>query len=483
MADGDEFDAVVARVRERVTPDPEERARLRRVVGELRDRTERAVDDLPVATDAVDVVQVGSTARDTWLSGERDVDLFVRFPPDLDRADLQRYGLQVGHAVLPDGREEYAEHPYVHGEHEGFAVDLVPCYAVADATEIKSSVDRTPFHTRYLAERIDAETAGKIRVAKQFLSGVGVYGSDLQTRGFSGYLTELLVLAYGGFRGFVAAAADWHPPVELDPAEHGRGPETASPPARDGDAADSQFDDPLVVVDPTDPGRNVAAVCEASSVARLQHSARELLSTPRDSLFESADPEPLSAAAVRDAFADRGTTPVAVRFDAPDVVDDQLYPQLAKSLDGLAGGLDRRGFDVLRSAAWADETAVLLVELEVAARPAVERHEGPPVHVREHAEEFYGTYADDPDVYGPFVDGDRYVVERERPFETAAGFLHSDAVLDVALGVRVEDALTEGYDVLVGDEVADLAGEFATELARYVDPKPFQFSVAFSSTP
>jgi len=472
MAD-DEFDAVVERVRERVTPDGEERARLRRVVGELRDRTERAVDDLPVTTDAVDVVQVGSTARDTWLSGERDVDLFVRFPPDIDRDDLQRYGLEVGHAVLPDGREEYAEHPYVHGEYGGFAVDLVPCYAVANATELQSSVDRTPFHTQYLAERIDAETAGEVRVAKQFLSGVGVYGSDLRTRGFSGYLTELLVLEYGGFRGFVAAGADWHPPVELDPEGHGPTRGTASPSrAEGGDAADSQFDDPLVVVDPTDPGRNVAAVCAASSVARLQHSARELLSAPRDSLFEPADPEPLSVAEVRDAFADRTTTPVAVRFDVPDVVDDQLYPQLAKSLDGVAGGLDRRGFDVLRSAAWADETAVLLVELEVAARPAVERHEGPPVHVREHAEGFYGTYADDPDVYGPFVDGDRYVVERERTFETAAGFLHSDAVLDVALGARIGDALSGSYDVLVGDEVADLAGEFDTELARYLDPEP-----------
>ena len=370
---GDEFDAVVGRVRERVRPDRDERERLRRVVAALRDRTEAAVADLPVDAGAVEIVQVGSTARDTWLSGERDVDLFVCFPPDLERAELESYGLEVGHAVLPDGHEEYAEHPYVRGEYDGFAVDLVPCYAVDDATATQSAVDRTPFHTRYLAERMDAFDEGEddaadrpiadeIRVAKRFLTGIGVYGSDLRTRGFSGYLTELLVLEYGDFRAFVEAAADWHPPVELDPGDHAR----------------ESFDDPLVVIDPTDPERNVAAVCTDEAVATLQHYARELLADPRESLFDPADPDPLSAADVRERFADRGTTPIAVRFDAPEVVEDQLYPQLAKSLDGLAGELDRRGFDVLRSAAWAGEWAVLLFELEVADRPAVERHGGRP---------------------------------------------------------------------------------------------------------
>ncbi|QLH84580.1 CCA tRNA nucleotidyltransferase [Halosimplex pelagicum] len=457
----DEFDAVVERVRERVTPDDEERERLDRVVDDLRERARDAVADLPVDAD---VIQVGSTARDTWLAGDRDVDLFVSFPTEIDRADLESYGLKVGHSVLPDGHEEFAEHPYVKGTYEGFDVDLVPCYAVADATAIRSAVDRTPFHTEYLAERIDADLASEVRVAKRFLTGIGVYGSDLRTRGFSGYLTELLVHEYGGFRQFVEAAAEWHPPVKLDPEGHGR----------------ETFDDPLVVIDPTDPERNVAAVCSPEAVARLQHYARDLLADPRPALFVPDDPEAVDADAVVAAFERRGTAPVAVRFDAPDIVDDQLYPQLDRSLEGLVGELDRRGFDVLRSAAWADETVVLFAELEVAERPAVERHEGPPVHVRDHAEGFYDAYADEaaaPDdgtagTYGPFLDGDRYVVERPREFRTAVGLLESDAVFDVALGARVETAMDEGYAVLAGDEVGALADEFGVELARYLDPRP-----------
>ena len=470
----DEFDAVVSRVRQRVAPDGAERQRLQRAAATVIERARDAVADLPVEAE---VFQVGSTARGTWTAGDRDVDVFVAFPPDLERARLEEYGLEVGHTVLPEGHEEYAEHPYVVGEVDGYAVDLVPCYAVSDATAIQSAVDRTPFHTRYLADRLDDDLAGEVRVTKQFLKGIGVYGSDLRTRGFSGYLTELLTVEYGSFRTFVEAAADWQPPVRFDPESHGA----------------TEFDDPLVVVDPTDPERNVAAVCSAANVARLQHYARELLAEPRESLFETSEPLTYDGEQVAAAVERRETTPIAVQFPRPDIVDDQLWPQLRKSLSGLTEELDRRGFEVFRSTALAsdraggsnnphatdgetesDDTdmAVLLVELSVARRPAVERHEGPPVHVREHAGGFYDAYADDPDVAGPYIDGDRYVVERAREFRTAAAFVDSDALLDVRLGPHVESALEAGYEVLVGDDIAGLADRFGADLASYFEPRP-----------
>jgi len=455
-ADAGSVAAVVERVRERVDPDAEERERMREVAAALTERAEAAAGELPVA---VDVVQVGSTARGTWISGDRDVDLFVRFPPEVDREQLEEWGLAVGHEVLPDGREEYAEHPYVKGEFRGFDVDCVPCYRVASATDIRSAVDRTPFHTLYLEERLDEELAGEVRVTKQFLKGVGAYGSDLARRGFSGYLTELLVLEYGGFREFLAAAAEWRPPVVLDPEDH----------------AERSFDDPLVVVDPTDPERNVAAVCSATNVARVQHHARAFLAAPTLARCLPSERDALAAAGVGGHVRRRGTTPDAVAFTPPDVVDDQLWPQLRRSLSGVADDLDRRGFDVLRSAAFADddrERAALFVELEVAERPDIQRHEGPPVHVADHAEGFFEKYTDDPSVYGPFVEGDRYVVERDREHATAEGVLEGDALFEVRLGAHVESALEGGYDVLIGDEVAALAERFGGELAAYFAPEP-----------
>jgi tRNA nucleotidyltransferase (CCA-adding enzyme) len=446
------FESVVSEVRNRVVPDDDEREALEAVVAALTARAEAALGELPVEADTR---LVGSTARGTWLSGDRDVDLFVRFSTELSREELERHGLAVGHEVLPDGHEEFAEHPYVTGEVDGFDVDCVPCYAVESATAIRSAVDRTPFHTDYLEGRIEP-LADDVRLAKAFLDGVGAYGSDLRTRGFSGFLTELLVLEYGGFRPLLEAAADWSPPVRLDPEDHAR----------------ESFDDPLVVVDPTDPERNVAAVCSERNVARLIHYARDLLADPRVEAFEPREPDPLSAAAVRETVAARGTTPVAVRFGAPDVVDDQLYPQLEKSLAGVEGLLGRAGFEPLRSDRFAADTAVLFVECRSAELPAVERHRGPSVGVREHAEGFFEAYAEDPTVTGPFIDETgRYVVERPREARTPAELLDAD-LFGVSLGPHVESALEDGHEVLVGEEVAALADEFGVELARYFEPMP-----------
>ncbi|MDS0296278.1 CCA tRNA nucleotidyltransferase [Halogeometricum luteum] len=464
-SDTEELSRVVARVRERIDPDATERAALSEAVDALSARVEEALDELGVAAD---VVQVGSTARGTWVSGDRDIDLFVRFPEETDRESLERYGLALGNEVLPNGREEYAEHPYVTGEFEGFDVDLVPCFDVEDGASLRSAVDRTPHHNRYLEARLDDELAAEVRVFKRFLKGIGAYGSDLRTRGFSGYLTELLVLEHGGFESLLRAAADWHPPVEFDPERHGT----------------RSFDDPLVVVDPTDPTRNVAAVCTAENVARLQHYAREFLADPRVEVFFSDDPDPLSAEEVREHVRRRGTEPLAIAFDAPDVVEDQLYPQLYKSIAGVESELGRRGFDPLRTATFADDRAVLFVELAHRTLPNVERHGGPPVHVREHAEGFYDAYAgdadgngerdgdDDSNTYGPFLDGDRYAVEREREFTDAVDLLESEALFEVGLGSHVESSLADGYEILADEDVGELADEFGVELARYFDPRP-----------
>ncbi|GAB7094869.1 CCA tRNA nucleotidyltransferase [Halolamina litorea] len=476
----DALDAVLTRVSERVTPDADERERLRAVAAELAARADAAIADLPVDADTV---QVGSSARSTWLAGDRDIDLFVCFPAALDREELEQYGLDVGHAVLPDGHEEYAEHPYVKGEYEGFDVDLVPCYDVTSATDIRSAVDRTPFHDAFLQARFTPELSEAARLLKRFMKGVGVYGSDLRTEGFSGYLVELLILEHGGFVPLVEAAADWHPPVRFDPRDEGQpdgagtdAVEAAQVPPSVADAA--EFDDPLVVIDPTDPDRNVAAVLSPANLARFQHYCRELLSDPRESLFFPDPVAPIDAEGVREHLDRRGSHALALTFDTPDVVEDQLYPQLRRSLSGVTGELDRRGFDTLRATTFADGIgeevsgrSVLFVEVGVAELPAVARHEGPPVHVGEHAKSFYDAYADDESAYGPFVEGDRYVVERPREHRTPEAFLRSDSLFDVALGAHVETALTGGYEVLVGDSVATLADEFGTDLRAYFEPR------------
>lgn len=448
----EELQHVLERVRERVQPSQDERNRLEQTTRSVMDRAKAAVDALPVEAD---VIRVGSTARDTWLRGERDIDVFVRFSNSLEREELRQYGLEVGRSVLPDGQLEYAEHPYVSGEFEGYMIDLVPCFAVESGNDIRSAVDRTPFHAAYVKERLNERLANDVRVLKRFCEAIGIYGSDLRTQGFSGYLTELLILEYGTFEAVIEAASEWRPPVRFDPEDHGS----------------VDFDDPLVVIDPTDPARNVAAVVTAESVAKFQHYARELLANPGVEKFEIPPTPTIDAETLRSHLSRRNSTPIAIRFPVPSMVEDQLYPQLRRTRDGIVAALGERGFLVTRAAIFHQDDAVIFLELAVAKLPTIERHAGPPVHVKHHARAFLDQWEETP-VYGPFISGDRYIVERERKFSSASALLRSDEILSASLGAELVDDIAENREISVGDQIIDLLPEFSSDLAQFYNPRP-----------
>jgi len=454
MTDGGE---VLDEVLDKVRPTENERQALREAYESVRDRADEALEDEGVDGE---VTLVGSAARDTWLSGDRDIDVFLLLPTGLDRDEFERVGLGVGRSVFPDGTVEYAEHPYVQGDESGYDVDIVPCYDVDSADGMRSAVDRTPFHNehvRSLAERFEGGRGwgfgDEVRLLKAFARGAGVYGSDLRTRGFSGYLCELLVDEYGGFSGVVEAAADWKPTVRIESRE----------PTAD------ELEGSLVVVDPVDASRNVASVVSRDSFARFVDASRRWHGSPDESFFFPDEPEPVGEEVLRDAVDERGTRLVAVVFEAPDIVDDQLYPQLRKTRRSLVDELERLGFGVVRSDVFADDRAVVLIEANVGEQSNIEKHVGPPVHIGEHASAFAEKY-EGADVVGPYIEDGRYVVEREREHTTVEGFVRSEDFLGVSMGKHVERRVRDGYEVLVDDGCAALLDEFGAEFAGYLEP-------------
>ena len=138
-----------------------------------------------------DSLIVGSVAKGTFLKGA-DIDLFLKVNTD---ADLKKEGLDIAKKILPNGRELYAQHPYLRGEIEGIGIDVVPCYSVENSTKPISAVDRTPFHTEWVKKNISG-MEDDIRLTKQFLKGCGAYGASSAVGGFSGYLVEILCIKY-----------------------------------------------------------------------------------------------------------------------------------------------------------------------------------------------------------------------------------------------------------------------------------------------
>ena len=125
---------------------------------------------------------VGSFSKKTWLSGKSDIDIFIHFPLDADIDFLKEKGLYLGYKTSDyfngTPSEHFASHPYLTSEIDGIEVDFVPCYLIKDATELKSAVDRTILHTRYIKSHLKDEQIDEVLLLKKFMDCVKTYGSE-----------------------------------------------------------------------------------------------------------------------------------------------------------------------------------------------------------------------------------------------------------------------------------------------------------------
>ncbi|MDP2767678.1 MAG: CCA tRNA nucleotidyltransferase, partial [Candidatus Methanoperedens sp.] len=384
---------------------------------------------------------VGSSARGTWISGEHDLDIFIMFSPSVERKELEEKGLYIARKVAQVSQsfeERYAEHPYIHAIFNGFEVDLVPAFNVERASDIKSAVDRTPFHNIYVASMIKG-LEDEVLLLKQFMKGIGVYGSELKTHGFSGYLVELLIIHYGSFIKVLESSCEWKPDITIDIEKHGG----------------TLHKDPLVVVDATDPARNVAAALSLDNLCIFIDKACKFLENPDEAYFTGQVPEPLGDNEFKKILAERGTSLIAIEFAAPDVVEDVLFPQLHKLEESVREMFDRYDFRVYNSSVWEKDNAIALFELETASLPQVKKHTGPFVWSKEHASAFKSKYKDSNTFSNVFIQNGKYMVEIPRKYTSAKKLIES-GILNCGLGKHVALSIKKEFHVLEDSELLNI---------------------------
>jgi tRNA nucleotidyltransferase (CCA-adding enzyme) len=363
---------VLSRVLPRITPGRREAAECFATAGAMAKKLER------VLPPAVEVRLAGSLAKGTNLAGNNEFDIFMLFPRHYSHHEMTMLGMQYARRAFAGMRCEarYAEHPYLQVFYRDYHADIVPAYKIHDISERGSSVDRSQLHTAYVNARLGASAKGDVRLLKRFMKNFGIYGAELRVEGFSGYLCELLIAHYGSLYALMKAASSWHAPV-IDTEKH-----------LGEDAARRKFQAPLVVVDPTDPGRNVAAVVAHTSLSRFIFECRRFLAKPSEKFFFTKKIV-RSQKEIAKAMNERGTRCLAVRFPAPKVVQDVLWPQLRKTAQALSRRLSEQGFSVFGLYHWSDgKECAVLFELDRWELPSVAKATGPSVGFARDCESF-----------------------------------------------------------------------------------------------
>ena len=322
--------------------------------------------------DVVDVVFGGSFAKGTWLPHHADIDIFVKIKPSVGVEKFEEMGRNIGSEALKNfgPKLRYSNHPYVEVFVNNVRVNVVPCYDVQQG-KWQSAADRSPFHTHYISSHFDNEKRRQARLLKKFFKSVGIYGAEISTEGFSGYVSEVLVLRYSSFENVLRAAADWQERQIIAVSDY-----------------DSDFvkasNGPLIIIDPVDRRRNLGTAISPQSVAKFMLAARAFLEKPTLEFFKEGKSHRHGARKLLLPNV------LVVEFSHEKKSPDIIWGQLKRSINAIAKQLELAHFEVLRSSCVTDErsSAALAFLLESITLPAYTKKKGPQIFRRKDTASF-----------------------------------------------------------------------------------------------
>ncbi len=413
----------------------------------------------------------GSFARGTWISHEADLDIFARFPPTMERDEWVEKVLPAMRKYFSRYRviERYAEHPFLEFRVDGVRVNIVPSYDVRKG-EWKSATDRTPYHTEFMQTHLTPDLRLEARLLKKFAKGIGTYGAEIRIGGFSGMLIDTLVLYYQSFVETLRQASSWTKGTLLEISK----PEgVVSPKDKDPNVD-------LVVIDPVDPNRNLAAAVRPDNLWNFVAAGRQFLRNPGIWYFFPPEFKPKTRPQFAKRIDNTGHELIAITFRHPVLVPDVLWGQLMKLERSLLDIMAREDFSPYRSALWSDEKveSAILVEADRTTLREVRLQKGPPVLKSEDSVSFLQKHLKARDTLrGPWIEVDRWVVERKRGTLSIRDLVKT-AVRGEAYGLSFPKQLGESFrksvKVLQNREILSMIGRkgFDKSLWEFLEAKP-----------
>jgi len=462
------LEIVLQHVAKKIVPSDQEKEKM---VG-LSQAIQREVEDV-LASSGIQakVSPQGSFARGTWISQEADLDIFARFPPTMEREEWVEKVFPTLRKYFSRYRviERYAEHPFLEFHVEGVRVNIVPCYDVKRG-EWKSATDRTPYHTEFMQKHLTPELRLEARLLKKFAKGTATYGAEIKIGGFSGMLIDTLVLYYPSFMETLRHASSWNKGTLL---EIGKPEGIVSPKEKDPNVD-------LVVIDPVDPNRNLAAAVRPDKLWSFVAAGRQFLRNPGLWYFFPPEFKPKTRQQFAKRIDDTRHEILAITFKHPVLVPDVLWGQLMKLERSLLDMMTREEFSLYRSVLWSDETkeSAILFEAGLTTLPAVRLQKGPPVSKSEDSMSFLEKHLKARDTArGPWIEADRWMIEKKCAILSIRDLVKAAAREDhygLSLPKQLGESFRKSVKVLQNREVLSMLGRkgFDKSLWEFLEAKP-----------
>ena len=310
----------------------------------------------------------GSSAKGTWLKGNHDIDIYVKFNPKryagIDISKVLRSKVKEG-VVLHGSRD------YIQIERDGFTIELIPIMDIKKVENAHNITDISPFHKKFVLKH--KKFQNDIRLAKSFAIANACYGAESYIKGFSGYSLEVLTIHYKGFSKLLKAASQWKSKTVIDTLNlHGG----------EVNLNKSKMHSPLILVDPVQDTRNVTAVLSLEKYLLFKNAAKKFLKKPSPHYF------------VREEFSleklkkkNKGKL-ICIELKPLEGKRDVVGAKLLKSFEYMKKELESNNF-VLKDSGWHwGEDALLWFMLPNTRLSAKVKHYGPQKNSKDRLDNF-----------------------------------------------------------------------------------------------
>jgi tRNA nucleotidyltransferase (CCA-adding enzyme) len=433
------IDQVISQALILCEPQSKDSMKLHKIAQQVTDMIDKSITTID--DDRILGVSVGgSYAKGTWLTEDNDIDFFVKINPNVNKHEFEQLGTRIGLSALSKYRPylRYSDHPYVEAKIQKVRINIVPCYQV-NRGQWKSAADRSPFHTIFMTENLDEKMKGQVRILKRFLKSIGIYGSQLSVGGFSGYVTEILILKYRSFKEVVSLVANMNRDKQLIALNE---PDPQYLPL---------FNSSIIIIDPIDPRRNLGAAISTESLGKFILAARSLIQIPSIAYFKSTE-NMFDIRVLEKVKPNLLIVEFKIRKRSPDVI----WGQLKRSLTALSKQLSISGFNAFGSTCITDENeyAAFVFLVEFTTLPSFTLNVGPEIFRMRDTETFIEKKMHK---LTPFwINGNmRVVTIAERNNLSAKEYLSkllSGNVSNVGINKDIIEDLRTGFDVYRGTE-------------------------------
>ncbi len=377
----------------------------------------------------VEIISVGSVARGTQLRGSSDIDIFLLFPRGVAEASMERKGLEFAKRIVKRPEKytiKYAEHPYlmITSNRSGLKADIVPAFKITDSSQRVTAVDRTQLHNVFVNQNLTRKQKDDVILLKAFLKSHNIYGAGARVEGFSGYLCELLIHHYGSFVDTISGFARAQPPMIISPSEK----KEYNAKSCEGALLLKRFERKLIVLDPTDGNRNVAAVVTEESLARFTLISNMFLSNPSIDIFYGAGYSDIySKRKLERIKKEMDLNMHVLYFKVPDIAEDIIWQQIRKLKNALESSLHKYGYTPALALENVGRKEAVIALFISSSHQGYSLVEGPSVFMHKSAERFIQAHSIE---LGTILRGDR-INFMEQP-----KYKNPKQALEAALGQR-----------------------------------------------